>query len=286
MPHLGTPRLVRTIGPLCPRKYRIVRTIRHCEVAAHSSDDQLSVGVLQDDLLDAVDVGLAHFVHGGRAEEKPQLLSHSVWLRRPYDHTAQRCRVHAMGRRNLSRVETVGDPPLDDERYWARIRALVDILRPPAQQLAVGQLPRAFDDRRQVPARHLQLRANRIEVPCPECPGDKCPALVQRRRYAYAEPAAGRLVLIDDRDQLQVLKSQRHDLIGGPHLRVTATWNCLKGEPLVDAPRSLVEVFDWKQHMVDHRRRFESWGRLTEVKHHQPPYATQPPSTVMWLPVM
>src|SRR5207302_9495544 len=112
MPHLGTT-------PVSPdyRAFVAAEILDSPDYPAiarrgcHSGDDQLSAGVLQDDLLDAVDVGLAHFIHRGRAEEKLQLLSHAVGFLRPDDHTAQRCRTAAVGRPNLSRVETLGDPP-------------------------------------------------------------------------------------------------------------------------------------------------------------------------------
>src|SRR6266576_4619135 len=101
MPHLGTTPVSPDYRAFVPAE--ISDSPDYPAIArrgCHSSDDQLSVGVLQDDLLDAVDVGPAHFVHGGRAEEKPQLLSHSVRLAGPDDHTAQHCRAPGMGGRN------------------------------------------------------------------------------------------------------------------------------------------------------------------------------------------
>src|SRR5437868_15269410 len=116
MPHLGTTPVSPDYRAFVPAEildspdYPALRGAAATQVTINSPP------AFSRTLLDAVDIGLAHFVHGGRAEEKLQLLSHAVGFLRPDDHTAQRCRTAAVGRLNLSRVETLGDPPLDDER--------------------------------------------------------------------------------------------------------------------------------------------------------------------------
>ena len=93
----------------------------------------------------------------------------------------------------LAGVQPVGDLPLDDERDRGRACAFLDVLRPPAQHLAVGAPARAFGDRRQVPTLAKQLRAQGVEVGRAEGPGHEGPPIPHRLHHPRAEVAVSYL---------------------------------------------------------------------------------------------
>src|SRR6266480_5112109 len=265
--------------------------------AGRSLDDELPAPGLEHDLLHAVDRCRVHLVEIRIAQQDLEPVTDQAGVAGADDDAPQRRPPGPMRGLHLAGMKPVRDAPLDHERDRAGLGTCVDVLGSPPQYLAVGALPRAFDDRRQVPARALKPGAHRIEVLRAQRPGDKPPAFLQGPRDAPAEPARGGLTLVDDRDQLELLPAERHDDVGGSGSGVPAAGNSLQAETFLQVPGAILEVGHRQQDVIHDGRRVEAPGGLREVRHrtssppprnggYQPPYATHPPSTVTWLPVM
>src|SRR5438876_1044533 len=198
---------------------------------------------------------------------KTSSLAEGARVSRADDDAPQRRRAAAMRGGGFARMQSVGDSPLDDEWDRAGFRACAYVLGPPAEDLAVRPLTRTFGDRRRIPSRRLQAGAHGIEVLGPQRPGDERPSFPERLRHARAKAARRRLLLVDDRDQLEVLQAERHDDIGGADVRVSAARHSPEAVLLIKALRAGVKVRYGKQDVVHDRRRLQALRGLREVKH-------------------
>src|SRR5215207_8546689 len=136
-------------------------------------------------------------------------------------------------------------PPLDEERKRRLGGSLLDPSQPPAQELAVPGDPRASRNRQVEPTGDV------VEVGRPDRPTERPREVGMRRSDPAPERALCGLGLVDDRDQLEIRLTERHDPVGRPPAGVTAALDRSQTVPTFELARGGGQVGHRNEYVVE-----------------------------------